>query len=94
MIGQPVLSSHFLATASCTAMPPPLATRRPEKSTLLISGLLISALYSVLTAGNMLNLYFCSSLMKPGMSRGFGISTLVPPLRMPSRQQTVSAKMW
>ncbi|MCY1222586.1 hypothetical protein D9M72_346840 [compost metagenome] len=75
-------------------MPPPLATRRPEKSTLAISGLLISALYSVLTAGNMWNLYFCNSLIKPGISRGLGISTLMPPLRIPSRQQTVSAKMW
>ena len=29
-----------------------------------------------------------------GKSRGFGIRIFLPPVRMPSRQQTVKAKMW
>ena len=32
--------------------------------------------------------------MKPGMSRGLGISRHMAPMRMPSRQHAVSAKMW
>ena len=44
--------------------------------------------------GCTLNLYFASSLTKPGMSRGLAISTLSAPRRMPPRQFTVSANTW
>ena len=75
-------------------MPPPLQITTPEKSSLLNSGWFTSALYSVFTAGSMLNLYFDSSLMKPPMSRGLGIRMFIAPMRMPHMAQAVSAKMW
>ena len=43
--------------------------------------------------GTMLTLYFASSLIRPGMSRGLGISRQMPPVRTPNRKQAVSAKM-
>ena len=44
MIGTPVIASHFSATARCTAMPPPFAMRRLEKSSLRNSAFSASAL--------------------------------------------------
>ena len=40
------------------------------------------------------NFTFDSSLTKPGMSRGFVISTFLPPTRMNTSMFVVSAKMW
>src|SRR5471030_3306272 len=94
MMDTPVTFSHLSLTACCTAMPPPLAIFRPEKSSLENSGWLTSALYSVLTAGSKLNGRLASSLMKPLISRGFGIRMLSAPMRMPHMAQAVSAKMW
>ncbi len=92
MIGQPVIANHFFATASCTAMPPPLETARPEKSSLAKSGLLTSALNSVLTAGNVLNRYLPISFTRPGMSRALGMSTHIPPSRIARNATETSAK--
>src|SRR5471032_1765540 len=47
MIGEPVVSNHRFATASCTAMPPPFAAISLEKSSLANSGLFSSALQRV-----------------------------------------------
>jgi hypothetical protein len=75
-------------------MPPPRLIFRLEKSSLANSGLLARALNSVLRQGKTLNLKVDNSLTKPGMSRGFGISRLQAPMRVPIMLQTVSAKMW
>ena len=53
---QPVFSFHSLATAGCTAMPPPMLTRRCEKSILSKLGVFMSAANIVLTPVNRLNL--------------------------------------
>ena len=86
------MASHFRATASCTAMPPPLEITNPEKSSLANSGWSANPLNSVLTAGNMLTWYLASSLIMPFMSRGFGMRTLSAPVRRPSRPQVMKAK--
>jgi hypothetical protein len=54
--GQPVISFHLSATASCTAMPPPSVILSDEKSSFANSGLFTSALNSVLTPVNAVNL--------------------------------------
>ena len=92
MIGQPVMANHFFATASCTAMPPPLDTASPEKSSLAKSGLLTSALNSVLTAGNVLKRYLPISFTRPGMSRGLGMRMQTPPSRNARKATETSAK--
>ena len=57
------------------------------------SGLLIMALNRVLTPVMVVKGYFPISLMKPGMSRGLVIRTLVAPILKKVRQFAVSAKM-
>ncbi len=74
-------------------MPPPSVTRKVEKSSFANSGLLTSALNSVLTPVITVNLCLAISLTKPGMSRGFGISTFSAPSVMNVRQFAVSEKM-
>ena len=91
-MGQPVISSHFLATDSCTAMPPPLEITNSEKSSLANSGRLIRPLNSVFTAGKTFILYLANSLIVPAMSRGLGIRMFIAPVRMPSRPQVMKAK--
>ena len=91
--GQPVTSFHLIATASCTAMPPPSVIRNAEKSSFAKSALLTSALNSVLTPVNAVNLWRAISFTKPGMSRGLGISTFSAPSVMNMRQFAVSEKM-
>ena len=86
------MASHFLATASCTAMPPPLEMARPEKSSLAKSGWLASPLNSVFTPGKMLMWYLASSAIVPFMSRGLGMRMLSAPVRMPSSPQVMKAK--
>ena len=54
----PVTSFQRLATASCTAMPPPSVTRSSLKSTLSNPGVFSSALNSVFTPLMKVNLYF------------------------------------
>ncbi|MCY1369069.1 hypothetical protein D9M69_560870 [compost metagenome] len=92
-MGQPVFSSQSLATAACTAMPPPTETFRFFQLTVLKSGWFASPLNSVLTAGKLWMVCFDSSLSTPGMSRGFGIRISLPPVRMLSIMPTVNAKM-
>ena len=84
---------HLTATASCTAIPPPSVMRSDEKSSFANSGLFTSALNSVLTPVKAVNLNLAISLMNPGMSRGFGISTFSPPSDMKVRQFAVREKM-
>ena len=91
---RPVTWRHRSETAACTAMPPPSATLSELKSSSLNPGVLSSALNSVLTPVMKVNFTFDSSLTKPGMSRGFVISTLLPPTRVNTSMFVVSAKMW
>ena len=91
--GTPVTSFHLSATASCTAMPPPSVILSDEKSSFANSALFTSALNSVLTPVNAVNLYLAISLTKPGMSRGLGIRMFSPPSDMNTRQFAVSEKM-
>ena len=74
-------------------MPPPAERISREKFSFLNSSLFSSPLNSVLTAGKTWNVCFDSSFTKPGMSRGFAISTHLPPMRIDIIAQTVSAKM-
>ena len=90
---QPVTFFQRSATARCTAMPPPKLIFRCEKSTSAKPGVFNSPLNKVLTPVIAVNGVFDSSLTKPGMSRGFVISTLMPPNLMKTRQLQVSAKM-
>ena len=91
MSAVPVTCFQRSATAFCTAMPPPSASFRWEKSSLAKSGLLSSALKSVLTP--VIMVYLCSSsFTKPGMSRGLVISTFSPPTKVITRQFTVSER--
>ena len=90
----PVTCFQRSATARCTAMPPPRLTLSALKSTWSKPGVLSSALNSVFTPLKNVNLYFDSSLTKPGKSRGLAISTLCAPSFMNSRQFAVSEKMW
>jgi len=85
------MASHFFATASCTAMPPPLEMTSSEKSSFAKSGLLASPLNSVFTAGKTLILYLERSLIVLARSRGFGIRTFSAPVRNPSRPQVTKA---
>ena len=52
-----------------------------------------SALNSVLTAGRLWKLTFDSVSSTARRSRGLGISTLLPPMRMPSIMFAVKPKM-
>ena len=57
------------------------------------NGHIVELLNEQYTDLRMLNGYLASSLMKPGMSRGFGIRRFMAPTRMPHMAQQVSAKM-
>jgi len=75
-------------------MPPPLEMRSALKSSLSKSGWCIKALNRVLTPVMVVYLCLASSLTKPGMSRGFTISTFLPPILSIIRQFTVNEKIW
>ncbi|MDT4856973.1 hypothetical protein FQZ97_913800 [compost metagenome] len=92
-MGQPVFSSQSLATAPCTAMPPPTDTLRLLQFTVLKSGWLANPLNKVLTAGKLWKVCLLSSFNTAGRSRGLGIRMFMAPVRMPSIMFTVNAKM-
>jgi len=71
-----------LATASCTAMPPPRTGSGARSRACGTPRCSAQAVNSVFTAGKTWNLYLASSLTKPGMSRGLGSSTHWPPMRI------------
>ena len=58
------------------------------------SGWFMSALNSVFTPVNMVNLCLRISFTKPGMSRGLVMRMLQPPAFIMSRQFAVSDRMW
>ncbi len=74
-------------------MPPPTTTRSELKSMSPNPGVLRSPANIVFTPVSRLNRYFDISFTKPGMSRGFVISTFSPPCAMPSRQFPCNEKM-
>ncbi|MCY1218119.1 hypothetical protein D9M72_300540 [compost metagenome] len=92
IIGQPVASNHLRAVPSEAAMPPACDTNSVEKSTVLNSGCISSALNKVFTAGSMWKGRFFSTATNLLKSRGFGISVMCEPWRITSRH-SVSAKM-
>ncbi|CKR50629.1 Uncharacterised protein [Mycobacterium tuberculosis] len=76
IIGQPVTSNHLRAVPSEAAMPPACETNSVEKSSVLNSGCISSALNSVFTAGSMWKGRFFSTAMNLLKSRGLGISVM------------------
>ncbi len=90
---RPVTWRQRSDTAACTAMPPPSATFKEEKSSLSKPGVCSSPLNSVFTPVMKVKRTLASSATNPAMSRGLVISTLCPPVLVNTSRFEVSAKM-
>ena len=92
--GTPVTSFQRSATACCTAMPPPSVISQRREVELRELRVVEQRVEQRVDAGERREPVACRiSLTKPGMSRGFVISTFSPPSVMNTRQFAVSEKM-
>ena len=94
-IGTPIIFCQSSAVFLWTAIPPPIVAKRWGNLTWLNSGRCINAWNKVLTPGKILiSGCFINNFIKPVISRGLATNNNLAPLRIPSRPQAVSAKIW
>ncbi|MNP55586.1 hypothetical protein D3C76_1502450 [compost metagenome] len=90
-MAQPVTCFQRSAAASCRAMPPERVSFSAEKSSLRKSSLLHSATNRVFRPTKPVNLYFASSLVMDGRSRGLEMRMLWLPVSIIAMQWKVKA---